>query len=239
MKAILPKQLKAGSRIGLVSSSKPYNSENNDKGIDAFIKIMKDKFSIDVVFSKNFKSKDKYGISGGSIKERSDDINIFFDDNSIDLIWCLQGGETSIELLNYLDYENMSKNPKIFTGLSDITVLLNAIYVKSGLVTFHGTDSKAGYKEWHMESDYSISEFKRIFFENEIGKIPQFQQRKIVKKGQAEGVLVGGNMQCLIKLAGTEYFPDLENKILLLEDIGLSASQCASYIVPVRSSLSI
>jgi len=180
---------------------------------------MKDRFSIEVVLSKNFKNKDQFGFSAGSIKERSDDINNFFEDKSIDAIWCLKGGDTCNELLNFLDYKIIIKNPKIFIGLSDISVLLNAIYKKTGLITFHGWDPFSSYKDWNMVSEYSLNEFSRILINAKIGKVPAIKERKNIRAGKAEGVLISGNIRCFLKLAGTEYIPDLENKILLLEGL--------------------
>ena len=49
-----------------------------------------------------------------------------------------------------------------------------------------------------------------------------------------EGIVVGGNLRCFLKLAGTPYFPDLDGKILLLEAYSGLPAQITTYISQLK-----
>lgn len=213
---INPGQIQTRDRIGLICPSACCKPEHLSH-LEAFIRIAEDRFGCQVELSKNFKAVDRFQQSAGTPKERADDLNDFFQRDDINAIWCFQGGNTANELLDLLNYDLIYNNPKPFIGLSDITVLLNAIFVKTGLVTFHGTDPKAGFEDWHMESEYSQSEFIETLVNGRTGAVPPFEARKEIKAGKASGQLIGGNLRCFLKLAGTDYFPDLSGRILILE----------------------
>ncbi|MGM5487635.1 MAG: hypothetical protein ACQESG_01675 [Nanobdellota archaeon] len=93
---------------------------------------------------------------------------------------------------------------------------MNAIYQKTGLVTFHGTDAKKGNPDEYFDSPYSHEEFRKRFIEGNrnIGRISEWRE---VRAGRAKGTIIGGNLRCLLKLAGTEYMPSFRDKILILE----------------------
>jgi muramoyltetrapeptide carboxypeptidase len=128
----------------------------------------------------------------------------------------VQGGETANQVLDFLDYELISANPKLFIGLSDNTVLLNGIYKKTGLVTIHGTDAKVGDEDEYFDSKYSQKEFVSRLMIGGLEVKPN-SKWKCVRKGKAKGKLLGGNIRCLLKIAGTGYWPEIHKSILLLE----------------------
>lgn len=69
---------------------------------------------------------------------RIKDLHEAFLDNNVKMILTAIGGYNSNQLLRYIDYDIIKNNPQIICGFSDITALLNAIYTKSGLVTYSG-----------------------------------------------------------------------------------------------------
>ena len=132
------------------------------------------------------------------------------------------------------------QNPKIFCGFSDITALSNTIYAKTGLVTYSGPH----YSSFGMLKgfEYEMEYFKKMFFEeneiqvessdewsNDAWFIDQ-ENRNFIKndgmfvinEGTAEGEIVGGNLCTLNLLQGTEFMPNIENKILFIEDDGMA-----------------
>jgi len=156
--------------------------------------------------------------------EKASDINAMFADPSIRAIICSQGGDTANACLPYLAWNTIRENPKVFLGMSDITVLLNAIYAKTGLVTFHGHDVI-----WGLGGDlapYDLQEFVGRLIEGRIGKINRHGQRETIRGGMAEGTLLGGNLKALLKLAGTPYFPNFSKSILFIEGLRLTAQHC-------------
>ncbi|MFO7710696.1 MAG: LD-carboxypeptidase [Candidatus Woesearchaeota archaeon] len=205
--------LNEGDTIGIVSPSNIMTDYK--KGLlDNTIQII-EKMGLKVKLGEHARSIDKYGVSAGEPKERASDINQMFLDPSIKAIWCAQGGDTANQVLELLDYEAIRNNPKIFIGLSDNTTLLNGIHKKTGLVTFHGPDAKAGKTDEYFDSEYSHEEFRRRFMEGSksIGE----RDSKVIRPGKAKGIILGGNLRCLLKLAGTDYMPDFTGAVLLLE----------------------
>jgi muramoyltetrapeptide carboxypeptidase len=81
---------------------------------------------------------DRFGYLAGTDADRADDINAAFADQQVDAVFALRGGWGASRILPYLDFALIRDNPKVFLGYSDITSLLNAIYAKTGLITFHG-----------------------------------------------------------------------------------------------------
>lgn len=208
---MIPKKLQIGDTIGIVSPS------------GAVSKELENQFNKGVDFLKNLGFKVKVGKNAlsntlkysATPQEKANDINSMFADNEVKAIICSQGGANSNSILPLLDFEVIKNNPKIFLGISDITVLLNAIYQKTELVTFHGNDVMWGFGAEH--SDYDEQEFIDRLLKGKIGEIKHNSEWKCIREGIVEGILIGGNLNCLNKLAGTEYQPNFETKILLLE----------------------
>lgn len=164
---------------------------------------------------------DDYGFLAGSDEERAKDLNDFFQDDSIKAIVCLRGGYGSARLLDKLDYKMIAKHPKMLIGFSDITALHAAIGEKSGIVTIHGP-MLSSFK------DYNYTPFTLYNFENGLsGSLPKGEIRlpaggklKAMNKGNAEGILEGGNLSVIASLCGTPYELKGNGAILVLEDTG-------------------
>ena len=113
------------------------------------------------------------------------------------------------EVLDYLDYEIICKNNKPFFGYSDLTTVLNVITKKTQQATYL-------YQIMNiLDNVERRADFKGtlIYNKNDLTDVSwQFMQGESV-----EGIVVGGNIRCFLKLAGTEYFPNLDNKVLFLE----------------------
>lgn len=208
---MIPKKLQKSDTIGIVSPSGGVSKELENqfnKGLD-FLKNLGFKIKI----GKNALSTTlKYSATP---QEKAEDINSMFADNEVKAIICSQGGANSNSILPLLNFNIIKDNPKIFLGISDITVLLNSIYQKTGLITFHGNDVMWGLG--NELAKYDEEEFIDRLVKGKIGEVKHNSEWKCIREGVAEGVLIGGNLNCLNKLAGTEYQPDFESKILLLE----------------------
>ena len=211
---IKPPKLQKGDTICIVSPSAPIISDIK-VGFDKGIARMKE-LGFKVMIAKNALSN-SLGYSA-TPKEKADDINNAFADTSIKAVICSQGGKNANSILPLLDYVLIKDNPKIFVGISDITVLLNTIYQETGLITFHGNDLIHGFGR--NSSEYEINEFIDRLVNGKTGVVNKNSEWKVIKSGLAKGILVGGNLTCLLKLAGTKYFPDFREKILFLEDYG-------------------
>lgn len=208
---ITPKKLQKGDVIGIVSPSAAITPELLPllkKGREFLHSL-----GFETVVSKNC-MKELNG-SAGTPEERAEDINTMFGDKKIKGIICSQGGDTANSILPYLDFELIKENPKVFQGISDITVLLNAIHKKTGLVTFHGNDVMFGFGR--KPATYDLKEFTGRLMKQEKGVLNKNSIWKSVRSGNAEGRLMGGNLSCLLKLVGTPFQPDFTDSILFLE----------------------
>ena len=173
-----------------------------------------------LTFSKNCRELDKYQSS--SIASRVEDLHEAFRDPSVKMIITSVGGFNANQLLHYLDYDLIAQNPKIVCGYSDITVLLNAIYAKTGLVTYSGPHySTFGFDG---EPEYTRKAFLDCLTKDEpLHIIPSETagQYCVLQEGSCEGAVIGGNLCTLNLLQGTPYIPDIRNKVLFIEDDNL------------------
>lgn len=211
---MLARKLNKGDTIGVVSPSTPVTP--GDEQFEQGIECLKN-MDFRVVLGKHVHSN-TLGYSATPL-EKADDINDMFADNSVQAILCSQGGENSNSCLPLLDWEVIRANPKVFLGMSDITVLQNAICAKTGLVTFHGNDLMWGFGR--DPTAYDIQEFVNRLVEGQNGKILANGPRETVRGGIARGILRGGSLWSLLKLAGTPYWPVFTGAVLFLEAIGL------------------
>lgn len=209
---IIPNKLKLGDTIGIVAPSNPIIGDNIEE-LEKAKKIV-EKSGFQVKYAKNIFSNTNYYSS--TAQEKAEDINEMFRDKEVKMIWCAKGGNNSNTTFDYLDYELIRQNPKIICGYSDITSITNIITAKTGLVTFSGTNFKTIATD---ETDYSYQEaIKRLVEGNlELGK----EEYITIQEGEAEGELIGGNLNLLHDLVSGKYQVSFENKILFLEEFGL------------------
>lgn len=113
-------------------------------------------------------------------------------------------------VIHLLDYDVIRQNPKIITGYSDVTVLLQTIYNKTGLVTFHGSTFVC-FGEEDAEEKYKA--FESAFVNKKIGKFIT-GNKKIIREGNVEGKIIGTNLGSMMYLLGTEYLPDMQDNIV-------------------------
>jgi muramoyltetrapeptide carboxypeptidase len=208
---ILPTAMQQGDTIGLVAPSGPIiHQDNLDKGIQ----ILKDA-GYKLKFYRDFGNTEGY--LAGSDQERADEFNSIWSDPEVKAVIAARGGYGSLRMLDMLDLEHVQKNPKILIGFSDLTVLLTAIHKITGMVTFHGPV---------VTTLASIDQTSRkSFFDALSGNIlPSISPDRltIVQNGQADGILLGGNLTTLAHLLATPYDTSWQDVILFIEDIGES-----------------
>ncbi len=157
----------------------------------------------------------KFGQFAGYEQDRAKEIMGFFKDPEVKAIIGMRGGSGAARILTHLDFETIAENPKIIMGFSDITSTINAIYAKTGLITYHGP---VGYSSW---GDFTYKSFKRMLVNPEKGILPLHTSNrpKTIYGGTASGQLIGGNLTVFTTLVGTPYMPNCKDAILVLEEI--------------------
>ena len=152
---IRPKALRAGAIVGLIT---PGTAVSDPDRLALAARTLKF-FGLRMRMGKNVgrRSSD----FGSSIDERLDDLHAMFRDPEVDAVFCVRGGYGSAHLLDRIDYDLLRRNPKIFLGYSDITVLHLAIHKLARLVTFHGPVMISSF------TNYTQQYFRKALFETQ------------------------------------------------------------------------
>ena len=159
----------------------------------------------------------------GTAKQKAQALMALYGNDDIHDVFDISGGDLANELLPYLDYKRIADSGKTFWGYSDLTSILNGIYSKTG----------------NPGVLYQIRNLIGVCGQEQQEKFYQMLQRKgddlfrfdyhFIQGTEMEGIVIGGNIRCLLKLAGTEYFPDCYERILLLESLSGDMSRITAY----------
>jgi muramoyltetrapeptide carboxypeptidase len=196
---------------------------------------------LEVEFSGHVEECDEF--SSSSIGSRVADLHDAFADSSIRGIFTILGGYNANQLLPYLDWELIATNPKNFCGYSDITALSCAIHARTGLVTYSGPHFSTFGMRDHFEQTFdwftqmlmidpanrdvaSPVELRAAATWSDDAWYRDQDQRTIrpnegywvLQPGQAGGSLVGGNLCTFNLLHGTPYMPDIDGRVMFIED---------------------
>jgi muramoyltetrapeptide carboxypeptidase len=225
MKSYSP--LQSGDEIRVVAPSQSMRV-NSRRQYDRAKKRL-ESLGYKITFGKSINNVLNFGTA--SATDRANDINDAYQDKNVKAILAMQGGWLVNETLPLIDWKLVQNNPKPLIGFSDITVLVNAIYAKTGNIgylgpTYHIIGAMA---EWQYtlgnlnnmliqkpNTNLVKSRFWRIWSDKKSHKTKKWQ---VLQSGEAEGVLIGGNLGSFYLLQGTEYQPSFQSKfILAIED---------------------
>jgi muramoyltetrapeptide carboxypeptidase len=202
---IKPSRLRHGDLIGVISPAGPVDESKLQPGLE-------------IMRSSGYRVRlaphiyDKRDYLAGQDEVRLEDLHTMFQDPEIKAIFCARGVYGSLRLLDKIHYGLIRKNPKIFVGYSDVTALLLAIHLKTGLVTFHGPM----VRDLASNQASSWNSLVRLLSS---GKPLQLGlQGSALIAGKARGPLVGGNLSLICHLVGTPFLPSLEGCILFVEE---------------------
>ncbi len=212
---VKPQRLKQKDLIGIISpASSPDEFLRVERGVK-YLESLGYRVKVGKHVGKN------HGYLAGTDDERVEDLHSMFKDKNVKAVFTVRGGYGAFRLLDKIDYRVIKNNPKIFVGYSEITSLQMAFFEKAGLITFAGP--MVGVDFYDEVSQYTTENFWAMITSNKkIGKLsfPEEQKLPFLIKGNASGRVVGGNLAVFAALLGTEYFPNLTGKILMIEDIG-------------------
>lgn len=210
---IKPTRLKKGDTIGIISPAGAIKEPCQRGNIVSLF----ERRGYNVRFSPSWSAKKAYLAGEDSLRLK--DLHDFFLDDEVNAIVCSRGGYGTVRLLESIDFKLIKSHPKIFVGYSDITALLSCFADKSELITFHGPLAMSDFGSESID-EYTINNFFDVVEGKFDGNYVNLREHVCINSGSAAGPLCGGNLAVLSGLAGTPYFPDLDKKILLLEDIG-------------------
>ena len=215
MNPILPERLSPGAIIGVISVSAPEAASEPEwyqRGTEYLEKrgyLVRPSRSV----------QKRHGYMSAPENQLAHDLAEMFTDTEISAIICAGGGTNANRLLRHLDFDTIVENPKIFMGMSNPTVLLNAINARTGLVTFHGP-----VVVWNFGHPEGLNRYTEanlwplLETPQEYAFKPQSSWRWL-RPGYASGRLQGGNLISLQGLLGTPYEPKWDDTIFFWEDI--------------------
>lgn len=245
MKKIKPKTLKKGDTVAIVSLS--WGGLGDQPFMHKY-KIAKERlerdFGLNVVTMEHTLKGSKFIYEHPEL--RAKDLMDAFRDDKIQAIICAIGGDDSIRILPYIDYDVIKNHPKIFMGYSDTTVS-HFIMNKAGVVSYYGPCVMCEFGEYVTMFDYTVNAIHKVLFNNSKGyeitpsdtwskdyvewkesniriekkRIPEQHHYEVLSgSGIICGEVLGGCIDVFPMIIGTEIWPSKEewrDKILLLE----------------------
>lgn len=224
--------LQKGDNVGIVCCSNGQKQANQNK-IEQLNEVLLS-IGIRPVLSPFIYEKED--VAAGTAKERAGSLMDFYKDDKIKAIFDISGGDIANEILPYLDFGVIAKADKMFWGYSDLTTIMNAIYAKTQKTSvlyqvrnliYHDNGNRGHEFEQAVFEEKQIEDFEQAVVggKRELFDFPY----RFVRGTELDGIVLGGNIRCLLKLAGTEYFPDMKDKILLLEAMSGQVPQMVTY----------
>ncbi|WP_297421960.1 S66 peptidase family protein [Clostridium sp.] len=218
------KLLDYGERVGIVACSNGLDESSVVKMKE--LEVVLNSLGLKAIFSD--KIYKKFSDFNGTEKERAEVLINFFKDNDIKAIFDVSGGDLANGILDYLDFEVIKSNPKPFFGYSDLSVIINSIYSQSDIRTF--LYQIRNLVESHK--DKQVKDFKRTFMESG-SELITFNYEWIQGRSM-NGIVVGGNIRCLLKLSGTKFMPDFKDKIIFLESLSGDVPKMVTYLTQYK-----
>lgn len=209
MEPVKPLPLRKGDKIGVIAPAGSVHDEPLEKGVGI---LRRAGFGIELAPG----ILDRKGYLAGEQEKRARALQDFFKRGDIAAIFCARGGFGSIQILPLLDAAVIRLYPKIFVGYSDVSILLNWLLQRCGMVTFHGPMVA-------MEIARGLKGLSEEFFWGTLlGTKRQWrlQAGETIRPGYAQAEMAGGCLSIVVTTLGTPYEIETAGKILFLEDIG-------------------
>jgi muramoyltetrapeptide carboxypeptidase len=203
-----PPALFPGARIGVIA---PAGCVDRDSLLAGVAAIEAQGYAVELaqgIFLAN-------GYLAGDAAGRARDLTNFFRRDDIAAIFCARGGFGSIQMLDLLSGD-FTKHPKIFVGYSDITILLEWLRARCGMVSFHGPmvamDLARGLSVRSDDHFWGMLSGRSRAWKLPLGEV--------IRSGRVEAEMTGGCLSMLVTTLGTAYEIDTYDRILFLEDVG-------------------
>ncbi|GAK01164.1 LOW QUALITY PROTEIN: muramoyltetrapeptide carboxypeptidase [Geomicrobium sp. JCM 19055] len=209
---VRPASLQANDTVGIVSLGSPLDPNIINERI-----LYLESLGFNVLVGE---SVFRYtGFLSGSDEERANDFMRMIVNEQVKWILPVRGGVGVAGILRYLDWDLIRQNPKIVTGYSDITVLLNALYQFADLETLHSLmliDFKLSTPAFNFNQLFRAISNTQVPTQL---KTPRRMLRYSIVPGVAEGEIVGGNLTSIIGTLATPYEIDTTGKLFFIEEV--------------------
>lgn len=225
--------MKKREKAAIVCCSNGLSAEEQEKILRVQEKLSE--FGLQPLASRYLYAKES--IFSGTAAERAGSLMEFFKEKEVKVIFDVSGGDIANEILPFLDFGEIAASEAVFCGYSDLTTVMNAIYTMTGKASlWYQAKNLVGKEEawqcsvfpeaflneaWPGEKDAGEKGFA--------GELLQLRY-EFMQGTSMQGIVVGGNVRCLLKLAGTPYWPDMKGKLLFLEARSGSQAQMVAYL---------
>ncbi|MFP3941664.1 MAG: LD-carboxypeptidase [Thermoanaerobaculia bacterium] len=206
--AVLPPPVRPGDRVGVAALSGPVDPAKLDRGLATL-----ERLGFEAVPAANLASR--HGLFAGSDDERLEAFHALAADPSVRAVVFARGGYGALRVLPRIDWHLLARHPRAYVGYSDLTPFLLAVVQRLGRIAFHGpmvaTELARGLDERE----------ERSFLCALSGDLEgaRYPVAGWLRRGPAEGVLLGGCLSLLTAVQGTPWAPDPTHAILFWEDV--------------------
>lgn len=226
---VKPVFLQPGDSVGIMTISSPMDASTRAEA-DSLINIVRS-WGVNVRLGENLFKKEFYAFSV-SDKERAEEFMRMVRNPNLKAIVFYRGGYGAIRTLEYIDWEEVKRNPKWIVGFSDVTTML-MMYANMGIQSIHGAMLNSYWLNRRPDSS-AITVGDALF-----GRVKEYKTtpHPFNKYGEAEGILVGGNMTLISVAEGTPYDLNIdENSILFIEEVGEGLNDVDRFMQQLKKS---
>lgn len=186
-----------------------------------------------IVVGETIHSKEFW--TAGSAEQRAAELQSFWCDDSIDIVWAARGGFGCAHILDLLDWSRMSMFKKILCGHSDISVLHLAFRSRGVSRTVSASMPAVEFAEQYVDELTIDSTFNLLADGGAIEKVC-FEDCRVLRSGQANGYIIPVTLSVLCSLLGTDFLPDFGNVVLVLEDVNEAPYRIDAYMNQLKLS---
>ncbi|MEF3303985.1 S66 peptidase family protein [Paenibacillus sp. GYB003] len=209
--AVRPPILRRGDTVGIVTLGSPLSRQTIDAGVETLQNL-----GFKVVMGRYV-----YGAAGflaASDRQRAEDLMDMYRNPAVRLILPTRGGVGVAGILPYLDFPFIARNPKIVSGYSDITALLNALYQFADVIAFQSLmllNFNTGTPAYNYDQFFTAT--STLASPRTIQNPPGVPLVSLVP-GNVTAPLVGGNLTSFTDLIGTPFDIPTRGRIVVLEE---------------------
>lgn len=212
--------LRSGEKVALMCLSNGLSRQMEDD-INKLCRVL-EKLGLQPVCSPYLYRKES--VFSAEAKQRAKVLMDFYEADDVRAIFDISGGDIANEVLSYLDYEVIKEKNKPFFGYSDLTTVVNALYSRTKRESYL-------YQIRNLVGTYSEIQEQLVAESLLKDKQDLFNfSYSFIQGDKLEGIVVGGNIRCFLKLAGTEFMPDFTNKVLFLESRSGGVAQMVTFL---------
>ncbi|MFX3619250.1 MAG: LD-carboxypeptidase [Sporolactobacillus sp.] len=213
--------LKKGDTIGLIACSDGLRPDKDTQTLTTVEQVLHS-LQLHTMRANTLFHGDSTPFSG-SAKERASALMALFNNPHVRAIFDVSGGDSANQILPILDFEAIRRSHAFYSGISDLSVINNALIHYKAAKVFHYRINNLAGSDVKQQTRW----FQDAFMEPQ--SIPAIHYDWL-RGSQMHGKIIGGNLRCFLKLAGTSFFPDPAGKIIFLESLGGGPARIASLL---------